>query len=128
MVIIHNKKAYVKTIEMFIAIVMTFIFLVILIPRASQQDKQDVGTGILARLEQRDAFRSCVLLRDNSCLYDLVNNSLPRRYQFDITVSEDPSYKPVLNATENIYTDSVFIAGNDTMYNGTTVRLFYWVR
>ncbi|MBD3310207.1 hypothetical protein GF351_03230 [Candidatus Woesearchaeota archaeon] len=122
-----SKKGYVRTLEVVIAIVLTLIFLMFLVPRVSPDDRQSVKAGVLAALEQNQDFRDCALARNVSCVESMAEDVLPERYSLKVNISSDPEEQPGIDVQGDIYSDSLFIAGSDTSYNATIVRLWYWL-
>ncbi|MFC1754395.1 hypothetical protein ACFL96_13555 [Thermoproteota archaeon] len=116
-----RKKAYMRTLEAFIAFIMTFSFLIfIAASRHSSTEPDTPQLYVLHNFEQRPDFRDCVYINNITCIEDLVNSSIPRAYGFHATVN-DASYE----REENTFVDSLYLTGS-TASSQYVVRLYYW--
>ena len=117
----RNKKAYVRTLEAFIAFFITFIFVVFIVLKGIGAKPLKAELEILPALEQRDDFRSCIYAGNASCAEELVEPFVPGTYNFKISIDSPEPFK----GAKDIYTETVFIAANQTNdYN--VVYLYYW--
>ena len=117
----RNKKAYVRTLEAFIAFFITFIFVVFIVLKGIGAKPLKAELEILPALEQRDDFRSCIYAGNASCAEELVEPFVPSTYNFKISIDSPEPFK----GAKDIYTETVFIASNQTSdYN--IVYLYYW--
>ncbi len=125
------KKGYMKTMEALLAIIITALFLVLLIPRGDTSGGRGVRIQVLKNLEKDDNFRINVINSDNRCynkssnniLSAKIDNYLLNEYNFRLCINSK-----ALNLTEQkTYVDSIYILGNMTNYSNKIVRLYYWV-
>jgi hypothetical protein len=122
-----GKKAFMKTLEVVIAVVLTMSVLVFAFSRVNLSSDDNLpAVDVLYGLEFNDGFRSCVLSNNLSCVSDFVNNSLPLIYRksFIINITDDINYIPEGLPDKRVHVDSVIIATNS---NPKIVKLFYWV-
>ena len=117
-------KAYIRTLEMFIAIVITFIFLMFVIPK-NMSRAEEKELHFLAKLEQESNFRNCVISSNISCINSSVSQLIPSRYDYTL-ITDDKLNTPETLPLAKIGADSIMIKGN--MTNSTTkfVQVFYW--
>jgi len=125
------KKGYIKTMEALLAIIITALFLVLLIPKMDTSETREEKLQILENLEKDDNFRINIINSDNRCYNKSSNNVLSAKidnylldeYNFRLCINSK-----ALNLTEQkTYVDSVYILGNITNYSNKIVRLYYWV-
>jgi len=116
-----TKKAYLRTLEAFMAFVMTFAFLIFIVStRESALQPEKPQLYVLRNFEQRPDFRECIYTNNVTCIEDMIDSSIPAAYDFHITVN-DASYK----REDNIFIDLLYITG-DSASDQYTVRMYYW--
>ncbi len=119
------KQAFVKTMEAFIAIVLTYLFLLILVPRDLDQNVQG-SANILRGFEQDPVFRACALGDNESCVRSYVDGQLADYFTFIVLLTDDSDAVPSL-PRKQVQRESLFLAGNMTAYDPVIVKLFYWI-
>jgi len=120
-----NRKAYLRTIEMAIAIILTFTVAYYIFPRASTPAETQ-NLGILSVLEQKPEFRSCVANLNYNCTESFLRNYTPSNYDFAYDITEDPNQGHSGLPSEAINAESVYMAGDKDLYNPKIVKLYYW--
>jgi len=125
--IFKDKKAFVRTLEVFIAVVVTFIFINFVIPLRTATDVTASSTHILEVLEQNDDFRDCVVEYNITCINNSIDYYLPDAYSFTFNVSDDPNIGVPDLPRKEVLVDSIFVAGNISAYTPRIVRVYYWV-
>ena len=120
-----KKKAYLRTIEVALAVILTFIVAYSIFPRATTP-QNEADLSILPVLEQREDFRSCVISLNYSCTDVFLRNYIPSNYDFayDITDSIETGHAGL--TAKEIYTESIYISGNINLYNPKVIKLYYW--
>ena len=116
-----NKKAYVRTLEVFIAFAITFTFLIYVIghlTNAPEMEKAEIF--ILNNFEQRPDFRNCVFDNNATCIESMIDTSISEEYDYRITVN-DASF----TRDSTLFTDSLYLTG-DSASEPYHVRLYYW--
>ena len=116
-----KRKAYVRTLEAFIAFFITFIFVVFVVLKGISAKPLKTQLDILPALEQRDDFRNCVYEENNTCIEEIVRPFVPGAYRFKVSVDRPAPFK----GAKDIYTETVFIASNQTS-DYKVVYLYYW--
>lgn len=123
-----NKKGFMRTLEAAIAAVLTFSVLFLLLPRVTvveETPKQDILNG----LQFNDEFRTCVLERNETCVEEIINESLPAFYRekYEIKLTNDKNYiSSGIPSDTEVKTEVIYVAANMTKYNPVLVKLFYW--
>jgi hypothetical protein len=121
------KKAYMKTIEILLVIVISTIFIFAIMPSESNEDF--INQEYLSNLEKDDFFRD--FASANTGCYNTLNANtatrsieryLPPEYGYIICVGEktEPPDK------DRMFVDSLVIVGNHTKLNRKIVWLYYW--
>ena len=122
-----NKKAYMRTLEVFMAVLITFIFVIYVVPTYYRERAPETGINILNSLE--DNLRDCA---NTSCVENAINSfdsDFGKKYNYIINISSDVNtVVSGLPAAKKIFSDSVFIAGNSTSYDPRIIRLYYWYK
>ena len=120
-----NRKAYLRTIEVMIAILVTFLFVYYVFPK-SQTPQESENLGILNVLEKSPDFRNCVIIPDYNCTESYLRSYMPKNYDFVFDISENPGVVRANLPEKNINTETVYIAGNISAYAPKIVSLYYW--
>jgi len=132
-----NKKAWLRIIEAFIAIliVATVLFLVVSKQSTRANLESEIAEflrGTLKQIAQRDDLREAVLTDNIPKLKPFIEGILPIWLDFDIKICDVgvvcaldhyPSSNP-----SNIYTDEVLIVADKENFkvNGRKLKLFVW--
>ncbi len=126
-----DKRGFVKTIEVIFAIVITFIFLVYVVPDRFISRPKEQTFDYLAPLEMNPQFREEVLNRAEGCYTDdnttmtlLVDEMVPQAFNYTLCVSEDPFYLGEELPSAKVSANSFVISNSSET---RVVRLFYWV-
>ena len=120
-----NKKSFLRTIEVMIAVLITFIFIFFVFPK-SQTPEEKVQLEVLKVLENSPEFRNCILGLDYNCTGDFLNDYVPKNYGFVFDISDNPDIFRANLPEKNINTETLYIAGNITSYSPKFVKLYYW--
>src|SRR3989344_7066747 len=125
-----KKKAYIKTVEIIIAIVLTTIFILVILPKGAERFGTERPT-YLTKPESHPDFRSfaaansgCFNSSQSPILTSLIERYLPRQYDYTLCIGTRATSLP----DKDIQIDSVFFAGNISQTNFRTIRLYYWTR
>lgn len=123
-----KKKAYLKTIEVVLAMVLTFSVILYIMPITENTPDQDTK-DILLSISQNEEFRQSALSLD-TCAYKQANVS--------ITNILDERLRPYLNYSicaqgnipvlprKTVNVESLYLMGNITLKNNKIIRLYYW--
>jgi len=119
-----DKKAYLRTLEVFMAFLATFIFVIYVVPTYVTGDAPAESINLLTPLA--NDLREC---GNASCVESIITDFDPdfaRRYDYKINISTNLNAVVTGLPRKNIYTDSVYMAGNITNYSPRIIRLYYW--
>jgi hypothetical protein len=129
-----DKKAYLKTVEVLLAMLIGGAFIIYVIPATLTRATEQPPIDILSSLENNDDFRQLMLFSQTECVDAelLMLKFLPAKFKYSYAFSpvELADYAKVpsnLPKDRRVYADSIFLAGNTTKYKPVIVKLFYWV-
>ena len=123
---VKNKKAYVRTIEALAAIIITFLFIAYVVPKHSTAGVRESNIELLQFLEKNDDFRNCVFDEDEECASLIIEEYLDSKYDFEVSISNNPNFVKLGLPDKEIFVDSIYIAGSNTLYKPLIVKLYYW--
>ena len=128
-----NKKAFMKTLEALIAVVLLLIFVTAIFILNTSPKKEEIPEdiklsqdSILNKIETDSALRICLTNSNEPCIKTMITSSLPPtiEYQINICVNPDPSSCAVLqNLADKVYVRSLIIQEQGTM---AILRLYMW--
>ncbi|PLW80149.1 hypothetical protein C0585_04505 [Candidatus Woesearchaeota archaeon] len=124
----YGSKGYLRTLEVMIAFVMTFAFLVILLNNPLTNSNEQ-PSSVLENLVLDDEFRNELIDVQNWCRYSnestlLVNMTKERigDYEFALCMNKKPELP-----RKTVIVDSAYVTGNITeQYDYKILRLYYW--
>ena len=113
-----GKKAHLRTLEAFLALIMTFTFLTFILPVNTPTVKTD-NLDLLDHFSQDQDFRDCIIRDNLTCAKNLIDTVVPSYYNHTLSTS------PVsLNVSTNIVSESTIIAKDHSNY--TRLYLYYF--
>jgi hypothetical protein len=120
------KKAFMKTVEILLAIVLTTFFVLMLMPQESSMHESK-KTSYLIYLESDPAFRE--LAATNDACFDsgsevdwIIRQYLPQNYDYVFCAGTSTGNLP----HRSVYVDTLFFAGETSDVSFKTLRLYYW--
>ncbi len=117
-----NKKAFLRTVEVMIAIVIALMFLTFMLQQKVQaKEKKELD---LSALMNDDFFRACALVDNHTCMREIVQSKIPRGYDF--AVNNSIYYTP--ETRHDIYIESFLISGTFASTDVKEVRVYYWIK
>ncbi|MBR9677455.1 hypothetical protein GOV04_04900 [Candidatus Woesearchaeota archaeon] len=126
---VKNKKAFLKTFEVLIAILLSFIFITFVMSGYKPQKPTTKNLEILQFYEHNTKFRNCAHQNNITCLNEFVNTTMPTNYNYTINITTiTDSTIPANLPNTNVKIDSIIIAGNYTEIDIIKIRLYYWNR
>jgi len=125
------KKAYIKTLEVMIAIIVTAMFVVLLVPMRDISTQKEEKFFIMDALSKDSDFRINVVTTTKGCYNSTSLNDLTQKveeylledYTYFICLDEKKTELP----EKKIFLETSFITGNMTNYTQRVVRLYYWL-
>jgi len=124
----HYKRGLLKTLEVFLAIVIGFVFLTTILPK--QSFNVDEKPSLRGLLLYDDIFRNAVLSNNITLIKERINSRMSVLYPdfgFNVSVSQDPNDLLYFD-DKDVFSEAIFIVGNETLINHSIVRLYYWKR
>ncbi len=125
---VFGKKAYLKTLEAFLALIITFAFVLYLIPTPENDVTQDTST-LLSSMIKRETFRvyaanltTCIYKGENTSINVLLDTELKTYINYSICLQGDIPSLP----RKKVNVESVYITGNLTDRNDRIIKLYYW--
>ncbi len=119
-----DKRAFMKTMEAFLAIIIVFTFVIFFMPR-DFRTSGDQSVYRLQHLERDDVFRDCVMERNESCISSIIEDVFEGGYSFDFALYEFSEPATEYDGDNvNVYT--WFFAGTHERFSPIHFKLFYW--
>jgi len=130
-----NKKAWLKILEAFLAIVI--ILSAVLIIMVKQKPKADLSENVYEKQRQildiiskNDSLRNDILIQDNTKINALIYNLIPRNWNYSTSICDInlvcPNPKQVHET--DVYTTEIMITSNLTKYSPKKLRFFVWAK
>jgi len=124
-----NKKAFMKTVEVVIVIVLTAVYMLTILPQNADISASP-NIDYLSKLQTNNDFRK-LATQKQGCFdaTDTDTNNIIGKY-----IPPDFEYKICFDATfsalpdKEVSAESIFFAGNETDINYKVVRLYAWAR
>ena len=133
-----GKKAYIRTMEAVLAIIILLIFVYTVIPRQPIEESgtEDVNIKLIQdhvffELANNDELRSDIISKNNESLNDLVTNVINQRYNYEIAINDLGGSLILPNnisSDKAIYVRSAVISTNKTEYDPKIVTLYLWLK
>jgi hypothetical protein len=133
MKIISSKKGFLKTIEVFLAITIVFVFILMTQNKniaASEQENKNV----LTFLSSDESFRSNIYSINNYCvnkgsrlaINDRIESILPKYLNYTMCVYDDPNFRITSLPDKKIYVETYYFASDGFLFKTRIAKLFYW--
>ena len=127
MLLNHNKKAMMKTIEVIIAAMITFTFVLAILP-SDKKYSLETTSSLLDNIENDKAFRNCILTEDNYCINQTIQKALYGYYTYDYELLDDINQESTISLPETkVSIFSIIFSGNESYYNPKIFKLYYWI-
>lgn len=127
-----NKKAYLRTLEAFTAVILTFVFIIYIIPTMQGNEVHRDNINILDTLIYQESFRNCVLSDSvgaaEVCAEGFVSDKIPSVYSFKVEISENNEFEAQGLPQRRVFTETSMIAGNLTVYSPRYIQVYYWLK
>lgn len=120
---VASKKGFMRTLEVVIAVLLTFSFSIFLIPHTSDSFQQE---GINLAITDNTQLRSCVLSRNVSCASDILETKIPSSYDYRVLISDTYASSASDLPNKDIFRFGYFYSANTTYYNPSFLTVLYW--
>ena len=123
-----NKNAYMRTLEAVIAIILTFAFILYIMPSNTFTIKEDT-TNILIGLMNNEAFREDAQ-NLTACAYKSQNESINQILDVELKSYLNYAVCPQGILPElprkRVNVESLYLTGNYTNTTNKVIKLYYW--
>jgi len=133
---LKNRHGWIRVVEAFIAIMMIFAALLIIISRQGQQEdyKEEIiklQSSIISQISQDDNLRNEILGNNTNGTEKYIASAIPKNINFSVkickfdTVCPNPvnySYIP----DREVYSNEVLITANLTYFDAKKLKIFFW--
>ena len=130
-----NRKAWLRILEAFLAIVI--ILSAILIIMVKQKPKIDISGNVyetqrqvLDIISKNNSLRNDILIQDNTKINALIYNLIPRNWNYSTSICNISLIcpNPVQIHETEVYTTEVIVTSNLTKYSPKKLRFFVWAK
>jgi hypothetical protein len=128
--LMSGKRGFVKILEMFLAVTIVFIFLMLAIPRGTRLYSEEPDLSLLYSLSKNSEFRNAILLGNNSYVNASIRNALDAnslsRLNFTFSISSNPNFVAAFLPDAMIISYSMFISSENSNYGPKILRIYAW--
>ena len=131
-----NKKAYIKTVEAFIAIIAILIFIYAIIPdRSIEEPKippvvESSQKFITTEIQTDEDIRTCVIenpqCNNSQMMQQVIEDNLPVGYDSTFKICEDTNCIAQTPFDRSVYLTDVFIISTLEQNNPKVVKIWIW--
>jgi hypothetical protein len=125
-----GRRGFVKILEMFLAVTIVFIFLMLAIPRGTRLYSEEPDLSVLYGLSKDSGFRNAVLSGNNSYINASIRNALDAnslsRLNFTFSVSSNPNFVAASPQDEMTISYSMLISSEHSNYGPKILRIYAW--
>ena len=126
-----NKRAMLKILEAFIAIVLIAGVLIVLYVRTTQTNTKEEGVynlqkTILDEIAASPGLRDSVLNNNTAAIESFTADRIPTSFNFTIKICEIDSVCNMPYYSSDIYSSERIISANLTVYEPKKVKIFMW--
>ena len=129
-----NKKGWIAIVEVCIAIIVLFAFLLLTFNQQTKKETNifmDLNKAILFQTEENETFRNFVLTGNSSEIEQNLRSFLKKfdaKVNLTACTTDMVGSCPPLNVPsgKDIVSYDIFVAGNNTIYEPKKLRVFVW--
>ena len=126
-----NKKAYMKTMEAIIAIVLFLVVITVLLTSnkdtntAVPSDMILIQDTILNTIQENNTLRTFAVNLENNDINMFINSTIPDGIGFNFTLCNNPNYcaYPTTSESEQLYADSLILVEGEDI---AIINLILW--
>ncbi len=127
-----SKKAYMKTLEVLFAIIVTTLFIVILIPGRDISEQDEEKLFVMDTMINNPLFRQGVINLADGCydssnpniLTNALDKAIPEVYIYNVCINTRKTDFP----EKRVIVETGFITGNMTDFFHKEIWLYYWIK
>ncbi len=129
--ITKDKRAWLKILEVFIAITLVFSVAIIVYSRTTKETEtgteiKRIERVILQEISRNDEMRTAVLENDNTSVRNYVRSRMHPSLDSDVTICKLDEICNIYVKGKDVYVDETVISANLTLYEPKRLRLFVW--
>jgi len=128
-----NKKAWLRIVEAFIAVLIVTSLLLIIVARKPKENKaetiHEMQRVILEQISSNESLREYVLNENKNELENFIKNIAPPYWNFSIRICEIESICGILSAPpegKEIYVDEILISSTLHTLEPKKLKFFVW--
>ena len=127
-----NKKAYIRTLEAVVAILIIYIFTTSLLAKNNvneasvPKDIELTQESILKEIQSSEYYRNCILSNNNNCINSLFQSSIKNIYGYNFSICTVSNCVVPATPEKEVYAKSLIVTANLTNYSTTSVNLYIW--
>ena len=121
-----NRKAFMRTLEVLAAILLVFIFVLVIIPMHIPASQPGGSLMPLSGIQHDEVFLACLADSNTPCIAQLVQQQLPPSYEGLIVLQKSLSEKQPTLPRQTLSVDTLYTIGNITHANTTIVTVYAW--
>jgi hypothetical protein len=130
---ISGKKAFLKVLEVFLAITIVFVFMIITQNKNLIQSN-NLDYNILGFKSSDSGFRDKIYSMNNQCVKKGAGNPinieieeiLPTYLNYTVCVYDDPKFRIDDLPDKKIFVDSYYFSSDEFSYRPKVAKIFYW--
>ena len=126
----YSRKGYLKVVEAALAFVLTYFFVTIALSFYLPPSTRELEDPRPLRNVPEGDFRACVLESNISCINQSIlefNPSFYNEFDYRIRVFNSTGTDLIIDLPDrNVYTDSMFVAGNVSVYDPKIIKIYSW--
>lgn len=127
----RDKKAWLKILEVFIAIALIFSVTLIVYSKTNKTIDKEVEIkriqrAILQEISYNDALRKAVLANHTDEVRDFIRSRMHPSLGFDITICDLNDICNIYIQGKDVYVDETVISSSLDTYGPKKLRLFVW--
>ena len=100
-----NKKAYIRTLEALVAVLIVFLFISFVVPKHSVSEARQENINLLEKLKDNPDFRYYIYENNETSAKGFLNDYVPNRYNFDLSIYGDANYSKTDLPDKDIYVE-----------------------
>jgi len=121
-----NKKAFIRTLEAFFAILITIIFVMFSLPPDAVQNKVKPEMDMMDTLAYDESFRACIFVENYTCVDTILRENIHYGYiNYTFNISSSYSHQARINR-DDVFLKTYFFAANQTAYSPKILKIYYW--
>jgi cell division protein FtsL len=129
-----EKKAWIRIVEAFIAVMIVASALIYLVskqtnPQESQTEIFNIEKAVLNEIAMSENLREKVLISDNQSINDFAKRRIPNGMQFEIRICEVDSVcgASSIELGKQVYTDEILISSTLKIYSPKKLKIFIMI-